>query len=228
MWNPCRLDRLPRAAVILLGLFVAGCVAPTPYMAADPATGAGYSEQAIEGNRYEVRFIGNSATPPEVVRRYMLFRAAELTLQTGNDWFRIVRRGRDNLSALTVPELEGAPVRLSRRGHGARGGQRAARAQARHYHRSNRRAYRRGYRYGRRYGPRRYGYGFSYGFVVGAPLFYYVPAWAYEPRPYAYDATAEIQVFPGEKPADDADAYDASEVVERLGPTIVRPEPPPT
>lgn len=211
-----------RFALLLMLPLLAACVAPTPYMPADPATGTGFSEIRIEDNRFEVRFIGNSATPPEVVQRYMLFRAAELTLSTGNDWFRIVRRGGPELSAAPA---EGTAVRAGRRGRvGARGGRARHGYRARQGYRGGR-GYRGRYRYRHRYRP--FGPRFGFGFVVGAPLVYYGPAWAYEPRVFAYDARAEIQLFPGEKPADDANAYDASDVVARLGPTIVRPEPVP-
>jgi hypothetical protein len=37
-----------------------------------------------------------------------------------------------------------------------------------------------------------------------------------------YTAFADVQMFRGEKPADDPRAYDARDVLNRLGPTIVR------
>lgn len=41
-----------------------------------------------------------------------------------------------------------------------------------------------------------------------------------------YDAYADIVVFAGAKPQDDVRAFDAREVLVRLGPTIVRPQGP--
>src|SRR3546814_2874529 len=66
-------------------LMLAGCASPTPYQ---PATGygfnrTGFSEQRTESNRYMVSFSGNSLTSRETVERYLLFRAAELTVQQG-------------------------------------------------------------------------------------------------------------------------------------------------
>jgi len=41
-----------------------------------------------------------------------------------------------------------------------------------------------------------------------------------------YEATATILLFRGDKPADKAQAYDARDVLQRLGPKIRRPAPP--
>lgn len=77
---------LGAGALLLLSL--AGCAAPTPYQ---PGNGGfGYSTQQIEDNRFRVVFAGNSVTPRENVQNYLLYRAAEVTLETGHDWFRVV------------------------------------------------------------------------------------------------------------------------------------------
>ena len=79
------------AFVVGLGLLLAGCAGgPTPYQQA--RDGYGYSEQRIEENRYRVSFAGNSATTRQTVEDYLLYRAAELTVQTGHDWFEVVHR----------------------------------------------------------------------------------------------------------------------------------------
>jgi len=72
------------AAVLLL----AGCAAPTPYQPADG--GFGYAEQQLESNRYRVVFAGNADTPRSTVENYLLYRAAEVTVQSGHDYFRVV------------------------------------------------------------------------------------------------------------------------------------------
>ncbi|HEX6143552.1 MAG TPA: hypothetical protein VFZ01_12590 [Geminicoccaceae bacterium] len=75
--------------ILLLGAAVAACAgSPTPYQAAD--AGYGYSEQQLEDDRYRITFAGNSATPREAVQNYMLFRAAEVTLESGHDYFTVV------------------------------------------------------------------------------------------------------------------------------------------
>jgi hypothetical protein len=79
--------------VILLGL--AACTTtPTPYAA---ATGdLGYRDQQIETNRYRVSFTGNSATPVNRVQDYALYRAAELTVANGYDYFEVANRSTDS------------------------------------------------------------------------------------------------------------------------------------
>jgi hypothetical protein len=52
----------------------------------------GYSEVRLAENRFQVTFEGNSLTSRERVESYMLYRAAELTLQQGFDWFVIEDR----------------------------------------------------------------------------------------------------------------------------------------
>lgn len=80
----------PAAFALVIGALVACAGAPTPYQAAQG--GFGYSEQQIEQNRYRVRFAGNAATSRQTVEDYALYRAAELTVQTGHDWFEVVDR----------------------------------------------------------------------------------------------------------------------------------------
>ena len=79
-------------AVLGAAATLAACAAgPTPYQSA-VSSNYGYSEQAIEGDRYLVSFNGNSLTDRETVETFLLYRAAELTLERGYDHFVIVRR----------------------------------------------------------------------------------------------------------------------------------------
>ena len=73
---------------------VAGCATVTPYQPDLPGQRAsgGYSEQRIGDGRYRVNFSGNSLTSRDRVEGYLLYRAAELTLRDGFDWFLIVDR----------------------------------------------------------------------------------------------------------------------------------------
>jgi hypothetical protein len=82
-------------AMVAATTALAACSAgPTPYQ---PAAGydRGYSEQKIEAERYRISFKGNSLTGRETVENYLLYRAAELTLQSGYDTFTIVNRDTD-------------------------------------------------------------------------------------------------------------------------------------
>lgn len=88
---------------VLLGagaLALAGCqMGPTPYQPGAPGSGGrGYAETKIETDRYRISFRGNSMTDRETVETYMLYRAAELTLQNGYDVFTIVSRDTDENS----------------------------------------------------------------------------------------------------------------------------------
>lgn len=66
----------------------------TPYQpeVAGQRIHGGYSEQRLGEGHYRVTFDGNTLTSRERVEGYMLYRAAELSLQLGYDWFRIVDR----------------------------------------------------------------------------------------------------------------------------------------
>jgi hypothetical protein len=78
---------------LILAAFAAvlsACTTATPYQPAERAGGYGFSEQRVEENKYRITFRGNSSTTREQVENALLFRAAELTLQNGYDYFVIV------------------------------------------------------------------------------------------------------------------------------------------
>lgn len=68
-------------------LSVAACATSTPYGPATAKSPYGFSDQKIEDNRYRIVFRGNSSTERETVETYLLYRAAELTLESGYDYF---------------------------------------------------------------------------------------------------------------------------------------------
>src|ERR1700749_4030894 len=88
------------ALAVALAATLAGCATPTPYppISAGSASSGGYSEVRVEPNRWRVTFAGNSLTSRGTVEGYLLFRAAELTVQQGFDWFSIVDRNTDRKS----------------------------------------------------------------------------------------------------------------------------------
>lgn len=153
-------------------LALAACGKPTPYQ---PVTdGHGYSELPLEGGRYRVTFSGNNQTPLETVEIYLLFRAAEVTLEQGYDYFIVAEKDTERSTTYytTVTPI-GGPF---------------------------------GY-YGRY--RRFYGRG---GFASARS----------RPRD-SYAAFANILIRKGEKPDDNPEAYDARDVVERLGPRVLVP-----
>jgi hypothetical protein len=161
--------RRARILVPALAMLLAGCMAPTPYKAA--TDGFGYSQQQLEQNRYRVAFAGNSITPRSTVQNYLLYRAAELTVETGHDYFIVVD---DNLERST-------------RYHGTVDPW---------FPRSFRRH--------------------------GDPFYDPFPASVNAYPIDEYAAFADIQMLRGDKPAANPRAYDARDVLKRLGPTIVR------
>lgn len=79
---------LPTALALLLLAGLAACASgPRPYGPAERPGDPGYSEQAIERDRFRINY---RARDEETAREYALLRAAELTLAEGASWFRVV------------------------------------------------------------------------------------------------------------------------------------------
>ncbi|MGZ9098320.1 MAG: CC0125/CC1285 family lipoprotein [Brevundimonas sp.] len=98
------------AATLGAALVLSACATPTPYHAAsptDPAHADGYRELRLEPERWRVVFAGNTLTSRETVETYLLYRAAELTLQNGYDWFLAVERDTEEHVTLVVREPVG-------------------------------------------------------------------------------------------------------------------------
>jgi hypothetical protein len=187
-------------AVLLLAL--AGCVTaqPTPYQPATEGQG-GYSGQEIAPDRVRVTFSGNSATPREMVENALLYRAAEVTVHRGYDYFIVVEQDTERFTQYGYS----GPRTSLRLGYGH------------------------GFGCCRRSGPfARYRYGWGpwdpwdpWGPGWGDP---------YYGRPvvtgHRYKAHAVVALRRGPVPVEMADAYDARAVMATLGPSIPRPVPP--
>lgn len=81
---------LASAAAILTA-----CATATPYQAAVKTGASGYTSTQIENNRFNVSFSGNSLTNQETVETYLLYRAAELAVQNGYDYFTVADKNTD-------------------------------------------------------------------------------------------------------------------------------------
>ena len=188
------------AAVASGALLVAGCATETTYR---PATGSGFnrtgfSERQVETNRFLITFAGNSVTDRDTVERYLLFRAAQLTLDNGFDYFVMVDRQTDRQART-----------YSTGGAGFGGG------------------------------------GWGYGGFGG----FWGPSWRYAGRPWGggwggwggwgggfndfdvrtvdrYEASAEVLMRKGAPPRDEVRAFNARDVADRIGPTVVLPDQP--
>jgi len=90
------MKRTAIAAAALLAL--AACTTPTPYqpLATGTPVSGGYADQTLDDTHFRVSFSGNDMTSREQVETYMLYRAAELTIAKGYDWFEMVERHTQN------------------------------------------------------------------------------------------------------------------------------------
>lgn len=71
-------------------LMLSACASLAPYGPQQSARGQGFSEQQIETNRFRVVYNGVGAPGPVADRA--LFRAAQLTVDQGYDWFEVTQR----------------------------------------------------------------------------------------------------------------------------------------
>jgi hypothetical protein len=168
------------SGLLLLALLfpvLAGCASPTPY--APLSDRFGYKDSSIESNRYRVSFSGNSSTDRETVETYLLYRAAELTLEKGAAYFLVVERDVEKTDRYLNYSYEP-------------------------------------------FGYAGYGY---YGYHGGYYFRHRVYAGPDESVPISrYEAIAEIVVGGPGLSDNKADLYMAKEVIENLGPKIVRPK----
>ena len=193
-------SRLPVLAALASGaLVLSACATETAYR---PATGTGYfrtgySDRQVEPGRFLVSFGGNSYTARETVEQYLLFRAAELTVQNGGDYFVMVDRDTDRQTrTYTTPGIGG--------GFGGGWGRFG----------------------GGLWGPswRYYGRGFGW---RGWDPYWGDPFWdrSVDIRQVdRYEASAEIVIGKGPKPRDNVRAFDARAVMATIGPSIVVPK----
>jgi hypothetical protein len=104
--------RLTGTAILIgaAALLLSACATSTPYAPASQGNGYGFSEQKIEQNRYRLMFRGNSSTTRETVETFLLYRAAELTLMNGFDYFIVIENDTEaqtNYSTTTSPAFFG-------------------------------------------------------------------------------------------------------------------------
>lgn len=98
------------AAGLMVALALAGCATPTPYQAIGSRGGTtgGYADQRIEENRFRVSFAGNTMTSRQTVENFLLYRAAELTVAQGYDWFVMAARDTERKSRTTIDQPFGS------------------------------------------------------------------------------------------------------------------------
>ncbi|MDP1777069.1 MAG: hypothetical protein Q8K90_00455 [Brevundimonas sp.] len=176
----------PALLAATAALALSACATATPYGPAGVDSRYGYADQRVDADRYRVSFSGNSVTSREQVEMALLLRAAEVTAESGYDWFSTVNRATDR-----DVRLQGIPDPFYRD------------------------------RYSPFWGPSWRYYRRGYWSPWGDPF------WGsrdFDVREIdRFEASAEIVMGRGAKPAGDPNAFDAREVIQNLGPRVTRP-----
>ena len=84
------MKRLTFGLIAASALALSACASLAPYGPQQSAGGQGFNEQRIESNRFRVTYNGVGAPGPVADRA--LFRAAQLTVDQGYDWFEVTQR----------------------------------------------------------------------------------------------------------------------------------------
>jgi len=169
-----------RIAVALAAVaLISACATATPYQPANKR-GEGYVDQKLEAGKYRVTFEGNSTTDRAVAENYVLYRAAEIALANGDDYFVLASQVADTRSTFNTTGFTNG-------GFGGFG--------------------RAGFFYGGGFG------GFGGGYTTTTTR-----------QQLAYTVGALITTHKGEKPADNAMAFNARSVIESIGPSLQRPK----
>jgi hypothetical protein len=94
--NAIRGAAIALAAVLSMSLVA--CETATPYqpIATANAVSGGFTDQQLDDTHFRVTFRGNAMTSREQVETYLLYRAAELAVDRGYDWFEMVDRQTHN------------------------------------------------------------------------------------------------------------------------------------
>lgn len=186
---------LAAVAALAIAAGLSACETATPYqpLAHGSAVSGGFSDQKLDADHYRVSFKGNTLTSRKTVETYLLYRAAELTVAQGFEWFETVERHteRDKRTYLDPDPFYGPGYAWG-------------------YFRPSWAFYGRGYGW-RRWGP-----------------YWGDPFWADSATVETvqkFEASAEVAMGHGPKPAADPRAFDAREVMANLGPQIARPKP---
>jgi hypothetical protein len=91
-------------ATVALAGGLSACATATPYQQINPSdrSAGGYGDVRLDATHWRVTFSGNTVTSRETVERYLLYRAAELTVSQGADWFEETQRGTDKKTDVFV------------------------------------------------------------------------------------------------------------------------------
>ncbi len=191
------------------------CASTTPYQeASKPGGFDGFSQTMIENDRARVSFGGNSLTERETVENYLIYRAAELAVERGFESFTLTERNLEEKTRLSGGSSFGGiydpyfNYSFYRPSFG--------------WSRGHRFSSFGGFHGGRGFGRRGFGrsaFG-GHGFGFGGRGFYN----GFNVREISkYRASAEVK-FGRFKKSDADNSFNAREVLQNLGPTLVLPE----
>jgi hypothetical protein len=92
-----------RVLALIAGLLVlSACATEGSYHANTAGVSDGYSETRLDETHWAVEFIGDPSASQETVESYLLYRAAELTVANGYDWFIPASQTLDSESEVVV------------------------------------------------------------------------------------------------------------------------------
>ena len=202
------MKALQKIALLASAVILTACATATPYQPSTKADARnGFSETQIEADRVRISFDGNSLTKRETVETYLLYRAAELTKQSGYDYFTFTDRAVDKKTRLQSTGFNDPYYGYFNYSYfHPRYGWSSP------YYRPYYSRYRRGH-YGYRspffdpfYGHSNFGRDFDYREIT------------------RYRASAEVKYGRGRKPGGTENAFNAQEILDNLGDKIVYPE----
>lgn len=82
--------RMPALAVLCSAVLLTACATSGLYQAREGQSG--YAETRLAQSEWRVEFVGDDFTSRETVETYLLYRAAELTADSGYEWFAMPAR----------------------------------------------------------------------------------------------------------------------------------------
>ncbi|MGE0741008.1 MAG: hypothetical protein AB7O98_06665 [Hyphomonadaceae bacterium] len=78
---------LRQLALAALTLLVCGCASTGAYRAQTAESADGYSERRLDEAHWRIEYVGEASASQDRVESFLLYRAAELTVTSGYDWF---------------------------------------------------------------------------------------------------------------------------------------------
>lgn len=105
------MTKIRAYGVVLAVIMVAGCA--TKYAPSQTLGGfefGGYTDKRIDQNTVIVSFDGNSATSPQKVWSYLLYRAATVTLNSGFDYFIVTSTSKSTMNVAVKEKTRHYPI----------------------------------------------------------------------------------------------------------------------